>query len=82
MSGELKLLIVSPFGTLAETEADYVSLCLIDGSMGVMRGHAPVLARLGAGEIMYRLGSEEKRVPVKGGAAEIKGNVITVLVDV
>lgn len=82
MIGALKLLVVSPLGTLVETEADYVSLCLSDGSMGVLRGHAPALARLGAGEILYRLNSEEKRVEIKGGAAEIKDNVITVLADV
>ena len=65
-----------------ETEADYVSLCLSDGSMGVLRGHARALARLGAGEIIYRLGGAEEKVSVKGGAAEIKYNVITVLADV
>jgi len=39
--------------------------------MGVLPGHAPLLAQLAAGEVSYRIGNERRYLAVSGGFAEV-----------
>ena len=52
-----------------------------EGYFGVLPGHAPFLATLGIGELMYRVGREEYHVAVSGGFAEVRNDKVIVLAD-
>ena len=76
---KLQLVIVTPETTTFEEEVDSVVLPLIDGEAGVLPGHAPMLGRLGPGELRAVQGSGVTRFYVDGGFAQVEGHVVTVL---
>jgi F-type H+-transporting ATPase subunit epsilon len=62
-----------------DEKADFVALPLYDGELGVLPGRAPLIGRLGPGELRMRRGTETKRFFVDGGFAQVRANVVTVL---
>ncbi len=81
MAQELRLVIVTPEKTLLDQEVDSVSVPLFDGQMGVLPGRAPIVGRLGAGELRYRGKDGEETVFVDGGFLQIKGPIVSVLTN-
>ena len=51
----------------------------VDGYMGVLPGHAPLLARLDTGEVSYRVGNERHYLAVTGGFAEVLRESVSIL---
>lgn len=64
-----------------ETEADIIILPAIEGEMGVLPGHAPVLTTLGYGEMVVRKGNAEERFAIYGGVVDVRPNKVVVLAD-
>ena len=53
-----------------------------DGQVGILTGRAPILLKLGAGELrLHVAGSADIVYFVAGGVAQMKDNVLTVLSD-
>ena len=52
---------------------------MFDGELGVLPGRAPLIGRLGSGELRTRHGTEIERFFVDGGFAQVRANVVTVL---
>ena len=59
--------------------AEFVALTLYDGEIGVAPGHAPMIGRLGCGEMRVRGQTGVDRYYVEGGFVEVLGDVVTVL---
>jgi F-type H+-transporting ATPase subunit epsilon len=76
---KIQLVIVTPETTTFDEPVDSVVLPLVDGEAGVLAGHAPMIGRLGPGELRAEAGSDVKRFYVDGGFAQIENNVVTVL---
>ncbi len=78
-SSRLHVIIVTPEQTVLEQDADFVALPLYDGELGVAPGHAPMIGRLGYGEL--RIGHEPgaQRLYVDGGFVQVADNVVSVL---
>ena len=77
----IKVDIVTREGALLDTEADMVILPGIDGQMGVMAGHAPLLSTLNIGEIVLHRGGDTEYVAVSGGVVEVRPDKVTVLAE-
>jgi F-type H+-transporting ATPase subunit epsilon len=75
----LKVAVISPERTIFEGEADMVVAPAWDGELGVLRGHAPMLVLLGAGDLRITSGSKEQRFRVEGGFMQVADDVVTVL---
>ena len=60
-------------------QVDEVVLPSTVGSMGVLAGHAPLLAQLDVGEVSYRIGRERKFLAVTGGFAEVLVDSVSIL---
>jgi len=75
----MKIVIVTPETTTLDQEADFVVLPLIDGEAGVSAGHAPMIGRLGAGELRVKSGGSQQSFYVDGGNVQIEGDVVSVL---
>jgi F-type H+-transporting ATPase subunit epsilon len=75
----LRLAVVTPERTELDQEVDTVSLPMIDGQLGVLPGHAPMIGRLGYGIIRYKSGGQEQKRFIDGGFLQIEANVISVL---
>jgi F-type H+-transporting ATPase subunit epsilon len=78
-AGQVKCIVVSPEKALLDVAADYVVLPMYDGEVGVWPGRAPLIGRLGAGELRYGRGGAVHRFFVDGGFAQVRANVVTVL---
>lgn len=62
-------------------EVDYVSAPALDGIMGILPKHEPLLTALGIGELRYKKGSQEFSYAIGGGFMEVRPDKITVLAD-
>ena len=76
---KLKIVIVTPETTTLDQEADFVVLPLIDGESGVSANHAPMIGRLGPGELRVKDGNDTQRFYVDGGFVQIEDNTVSVL---
>ena len=78
-AGNLKVAIISPDRTVFEGEAEMVVAPAWDGEVGVLRGHAPMLVLLGAGEMRVTSAGNTQRFQVEGGFMQVADDVVTVL---
>ena len=76
---QLNLVIVTPEKTTLDADVDGVTVPLIDGSAGILAGHAPMIGRLGPGEVRTTSGSTTERCYVDGGFVQVEGNKVSVL---
>lgn len=53
----------------------------IEGQLGILPHHAPLMTALQPGELMIRKGREETYLVVTGGFMEVMGNKVTILAD-
>ena len=75
----LKVSVISPEKTVFEGEADQVVVPAWDGQLGVLKGHAPMLVLLGAGELRITRGGADQRFQIRGGFLQVADDVVTVL---
>lgn len=80
---KIKLSLVSPSKSVFEGEVESVQLPASEGMLGIMPGHATMLALLGHGKVTIHTGSESDVSDffVSGGFFEVKDNRVTVLAD-
>lgn len=81
MADRLRLELATPTRLVVSEEAAEVVVPGIDGYFGVLPGHAPLLALLGAGEVTYRAGRTERYLAVSGGFAEVGPDRVTILAE-
>ena len=77
--GSLQCVVVTPERAVLDEPVDFVALPMYDGELGVLRGRAPLIGRLGYGELRLRHGATTRRFFVDGGFAQVRSNVVTVL---
>ena len=76
----LKVSVISPESILFEGEADSVVAPAYDGEVGILTGHAPMMAVLGSGEL--RLGNPGSRTfAVEGGFLQVLNNEVRVVTE-
>jgi F-type H+-transporting ATPase subunit epsilon len=75
----LKCVVVTPERAVLDESVDFVALPMYDGELGVMPGRAPLIGRLGPGELRIRRGMLVTRFYVDGGFAQVRANMVTVL---
>ncbi len=78
----LQLQIVSADRSLVNERVDEVEIPGADGYFGVLPGHTPLLALLGAGELWYRQGQEKHYLAIAFGFAEVLPDRVTILAQV
>jgi len=71
--------VVTPEKAVMDETADLVILPMFDGELGVMLGRAPLIGRLGAGELRLNCGGTVKRWFVEAGFVQVRANVVTIL---
>jgi len=76
---KLELQIVTPERRVLAEEVDEVVLPSVEGYFGVRPGHAPLLARLGVGQLSCNQGKDVKLMAISGGFAEVLRTGVTVL---
>ena len=78
----LQLHIVSADRALVNERVDEVEIPGSEGYFGVLPGHTPLLALLGAGELWYRQGQEKHYLAIAFGFAEVQPEQVTILAQI
>lgn len=78
---QLQCIVVTPEATILEEMVDFVALPLYDGELGVASGRAPMIGRLGYGEMRLVVGGQTRRFYVDGGFVQIASNLVSVLTN-
>jgi F-type H+-transporting ATPase subunit epsilon len=75
----VQCIVVTPERAVLDEKVEFVVLPMFDGELGVLPGRAPLIGRLGFGELRTRQGTVTRRFYVDGGFAQVRDNVVTVL---
>ncbi len=77
----MRVQIVTPDASFFDGQAASAILPAWDGEMGVLPGHAPLIARLGHGvaRVQPEGGAAPVQIAVYGGFVKIQGDLVTVL---
>ena len=77
----LRLVVVTPETTLLDEPVDSLRFPLADGSIGILPGRAPLVGRLGVGELLIHAKGTEQRFFIEGGFVQVKAGVVSLLTE-
>lgn len=75
----VRCIVVTPEETALEARSEFVVLPLYDGEIGVFPKHAPLIGRLGSGELRLKTGEVYERYYIEGGFVQIADDEVAVL---
>jgi F-type H+-transporting ATPase subunit epsilon len=78
---DLRLVLVTPETTLLDEGVEALRFPLYDGQIGILPGRAPLVGRLGYGELQITESGGAKTYFVGGGFVQVKGNVVSLLAN-
>jgi F-type H+-transporting ATPase subunit epsilon len=82
MADSLTCIVVTPEQTALEQKAEFISVPLYDGELGVLLGRAPLIGRLGKGVLRVRESNGKvSRYRVDGGFVQIQDNVVSLITE-
>jgi F-type H+-transporting ATPase subunit epsilon len=77
----LHLDIVTPEKTVFSGRVSFVYLPGVEGELGILPGHVPLVTALEPGELRYGSGGEIQVMAVGSGFVEVTGAAVTVMTD-
>ena len=79
---ELRLVLTTPETTLLDETVQALQLPLYDGQMGIFPGRAPLIGRLGYGELKVTAAAGvDRSYFIDGGFVQVKGPVVSILTN-
>lgn len=75
----MQCIVVTPERTVFDRPAEFVALTLYDGEIGIEPKHAPMIGRLGFGEMRVVEQGKTDHYYVDGGFVEVIDDVVSVL---
>ena len=79
---KIKLDIVTPEEAVFSDEIDMLVAPGIEGELGILPHHAPLMTVLGIGELVIRKDGDEQYMAIGGGYLEVQSDRVIVLADV
>ncbi len=77
----IRLEIVTPETKTFSEDVDMVTLTGVEGEMGILPQHMPLMTQLVAGEIIARKGAETIFLAVGDGFVQVTGERVAILTD-
>ena len=81
MADTLKLEIVTPYATVYSDEVQMVTLPAVEGQIGVLPHHVPLLTQVVPGEITVRKNGRETFLAIGEGLVVITGRRVSIVTD-
>lgn len=81
MANTLKLEIVTPEAKIYSDDVDMVTLTGVEGEMGILPQHVPLMTQLCAGEIVAQKGPDTVFLAVGDGFVQVTGDRVAILTD-
>ena len=80
-SGQLEVHVVTPEQEVWTGEATLVVATALDGEIGILPGHAPLLAALEVGRLSIDTGGGREEAAVDGGFLHVKDDRVDILAE-
>jgi F-type H+-transporting ATPase subunit epsilon len=77
----LHLEIVTPERLAYEDDVDSVQLPGVEGELGILPHHAPLVSMLGVGELRIRKGGAEESFAIAGGFLQVRPDRVVVMAE-
>jgi F-type H+-transporting ATPase subunit epsilon len=77
----LQLDVITPERRLLSEQVDAATVPGLDGELGILPGHTPLISQLRTGVLSYTRGGETRRLLVSGGFVEVNDDRVSVLAD-
>ena len=77
----LHLEIVTPERLAYSEDVDSVTLPGVEGELGVLPGHAPLVSILGVGELRIKRGGTEESFAIVGGFLQVRPDKVVVMAE-
>lgn len=77
----LTLEIVTPEARVYSEPVDTVVVPTVEGEIGILPGHIPLVAQVGAGELRATKGGVTQLLVVGGGFVQVSGDKVSILAD-
>ncbi len=81
MAETFDLEIATPDRLLVHEQVSEADIPLVNGYIGVLPGHSPLLGEIGTGDLIYTAGGRARHLAVDGGWVEVLGDHVRVLAD-
>jgi len=78
---DIHCVVVTPEKTEVDVHAGAVTVPMFDGEFGILKGHSPLVGRLGFGILKLQVEGVWQRYFVEEGLVQVNNNVVTLLTD-
>jgi F-type H+-transporting ATPase subunit epsilon len=82
MAEQITLEVVTPERRVLAETVDAVYVPGMNGELGILPGHTPLISQLQTGVLSYTKGGATERLHVSGGFVEVNQDRVTVLAEV
>jgi F-type H+-transporting ATPase subunit epsilon len=81
MADSFQLEVATPERLIVKEQVTEAQIPARDGYLGVLPGHAPLIAELKAGVLSYVIGGQTRNLAIHGGFVEVQPESVRVLAD-
>src|SRR6516164_6158170 len=81
MDNTLRLEIVTPEAVVYSDDVDMVTLPGVEGQMGILPQHVPLMTQMAPGEMIVRKDGQDRFLAVGEGFVDITGHHVAILTD-
>ena len=81
MATTQKLEIVTPDGVAYSEDVEMVTFTGVEGDLGILPGHTPLVTQLQPGEMIVLRSGREELLAVGGGLVVVTGKLVAILTD-
>lgn len=82
MVDKIQLEIITPERRVLSEAVDAVTVPGLNGELGILPGHTPLISQLRTGVLSYTQGGTTRRLHVSGGFVEVGEDHVSLLADV
>lgn len=79
MENKIHFQVTTADGAVCDEMVNFVSAPIVDGEVGILSGHAPMVAALKEGVVKYKIYDEEHYAAISGGVLSVADNELIVL---
>ncbi len=77
----LRLEIVTPEKMIFSDDVDTILAWGVEGQLGILPHHAPLMTILQPGDLVFRKGGQEEALTISGGFLEVRPDKVIILAD-
>jgi F-type H+-transporting ATPase subunit epsilon len=77
----IRLEIVTPEKMVFSEDVDAIQAWGVEGQLGILPHHAPLMTMLLPGDLVFRKGGREESLTISGGFLEVRPDKVVVLAD-